>query len=79
MRRRPLRLRTHLLAALLMASGLAGCIPRVRRYRVISIAHYFCLVQVAALIGLLRGLTGRQSVLWRRFERVQAPSIEAAQ
>jgi hypothetical protein len=34
-------------------------------------AHYFCLVQAAAAVGLWRGLVGRQSVLWERFVRVQ--------
>ena len=53
--------------------GLAGCIPRCRRLQPVALAHYLCLVQTAAAVGLLRGLTGRQSVLWRRFERVQTP------
>jgi cellulose synthase/poly-beta-1,6-N-acetylglucosamine synthase-like glycosyltransferase len=56
--------------ALLMALGLAGCIPRVRRIGLVAIAHYFCLVQVAAVVGLMRGVTGRQSVLWKRFDRI---------
>jgi cellulose synthase/poly-beta-1,6-N-acetylglucosamine synthase-like glycosyltransferase len=58
--------------ALLMGLGLAGCVPRARRIGVVSIAHYFCLVQVAAVVGLLRGLSGRQSVLWKRFDRLPA-------
>jgi cellulose synthase/poly-beta-1,6-N-acetylglucosamine synthase-like glycosyltransferase len=56
--------------ALLISCGLAGCVPAFRRLGAISVAHYFCLVQVAAVCGLLRGLAGRQSVLWRRFVRV---------
>ena len=58
--------------ALLMALGLAGCVPALRRIGVVSIAHYFCLVQVAAVVGLCNGLTGRQTVLWRRFDRLPA-------
>ena len=56
--------------ASLLALGLFGCVPRLRRFAVVAVAHYFCLVQAAAVIGLVRGLTGRQSVLWRRFERL---------
>jgi cellulose synthase/poly-beta-1,6-N-acetylglucosamine synthase-like glycosyltransferase len=52
--------------------GLAGCAPALRRFSVVAIAHYFCLVQAAAAIGFVRGLFGRQSVLWRRFDRAQA-------
>ena len=45
----------------------------------LSIAHYFCLVQAAALVGFVRGLPGRQSVLWRRFERLHAPAADGVQ
>jgi cellulose synthase/poly-beta-1,6-N-acetylglucosamine synthase-like glycosyltransferase len=55
--------------ALVIAGGLAGCIPTLRRANAVAIAHYFCLVQAAAAVGFMRGLTGRQSVLWRRFAR----------
>ena len=55
--------------------ALAGCIPTLRRMAPIAVAHYFCLLQLAAGIGFVRGLTGRQSVLWRRFERAE-PSPE---
>ena len=58
--------------ALLLVLGLAGCLPQMRRFSLVAVAHYFCLVQAAAVVGLLRGVTGRQSVLWRRFERVPA-------
>jgi cellulose synthase/poly-beta-1,6-N-acetylglucosamine synthase-like glycosyltransferase len=51
----------------LVLLGLAGCIPALRRNGIISFAHYFCLVQAAAAVGFIRGLTGRQSVMWRRF------------
>jgi len=57
---------------LLFACGLAGCVPAARRVGFLALAHYFCLVQVAAGVGFVRGLTGAQSVLWRRFERVPA-------
>ena len=53
----------------LIAMGLAGCVPAFRRLPFIGLAHYFCLVQAAAAVGFLRGLSGRQSVLWRRFAR----------
>jgi poly-beta-1,6-N-acetyl-D-glucosamine synthase len=53
----------------LLAVGIAGCAPFLRRLSPVAMAHYFCLIQAAAAIGFVRGLTGRQSVLWRRFER----------
>ncbi len=53
----------------LLTLGLVGCAPTLRRMSPIAIAHYFCLIQAAAAVGFLRGLTGRQSVLWRRFDR----------
>jgi cellulose synthase/poly-beta-1,6-N-acetylglucosamine synthase-like glycosyltransferase len=55
----------------LCLAGLAGCVPSLRRPTPIAMAHYFCLVQAAAAVGLWRGLVGRQSVLWERFVRVQ--------
>jgi cellulose synthase/poly-beta-1,6-N-acetylglucosamine synthase-like glycosyltransferase len=58
----------------LLLLGLAGCVPRLRRFAPVAIAHYFCLLQTAAAYGFLRGLVGRQSVLWERFDRVQATS-----
>lgn len=58
----------------LLALGIAGCVPALRRASPIAIAHYFCLIQAAAAVGFVRGLTGRQSVLWRRFDRPQAPA-----
>jgi cellulose synthase/poly-beta-1,6-N-acetylglucosamine synthase-like glycosyltransferase len=57
--------------AVIFAGGVAGCVPVLRRSSLIAIAHYYCLVQVAAVVGFLRGLTGRQSVLWDRSARVQ--------
>jgi cellulose synthase/poly-beta-1,6-N-acetylglucosamine synthase-like glycosyltransferase len=53
----------------LLAAGLAGCAPRLRRFRFIGMAHYLCLVNAAAVVGLANGLTGRQAVTWRRFHR----------
>jgi cellulose synthase/poly-beta-1,6-N-acetylglucosamine synthase-like glycosyltransferase len=52
--------------------GIAGCWPPLRRIGVVAVAHYFCLVQAAACVGFLRGLTGAQSVLWQRFNRAPA-------
>ena len=63
----------YMAAAVLQGSlvvlGLIGCVPLLRRNPVISFAHYFCLVQAAAAVGFVRGLSGQQSVLWRRFVR----------
>jgi biofilm PGA synthesis N-glycosyltransferase PgaC len=56
---------------LVIAGGLVGCIPAVRRLTVVALAHYFCLVQAAAAVGFVRGLSGRQAVAWRRFSRVK--------
>ncbi len=50
--------------------GAAGCLPALRRTSPVGLAHYFCLVQVAAAVGFIRGLSGTQSVRWRRFGRV---------
>jgi cellulose synthase/poly-beta-1,6-N-acetylglucosamine synthase-like glycosyltransferase len=58
--------------ALVLGLGLAGCAPALRRLSPIAIAHYFCLVQAAAAVGFVRGVFGRQSVLWRRFDRAPA-------
>jgi cellulose synthase/poly-beta-1,6-N-acetylglucosamine synthase-like glycosyltransferase len=56
--------------SVLLTVGLAGCVPALRRTAVVSVAHYFCLVQAAAAVGFVRGVTGTQSVRWRRFVRV---------
>ena len=53
--------------------GVAGCVPWLRRLWPIAVSHYFCLVQSAAAYGFVRGVAGRQSVLWRRFARLHAP------
>ena len=52
--------------------GAVGCVPALRRASFIGFAHYYCLVQAAAGLGLVRGLSGGQSVRWRRFNRVPA-------
>jgi hypothetical protein len=46
-----------------------GCAPSLRRWNLIGLAHYFWLVQAAAAVGFVRGLSGRQPVTWRRFAR----------
>jgi cellulose synthase/poly-beta-1,6-N-acetylglucosamine synthase-like glycosyltransferase len=56
----------------IMAFGLLGTLPRLRRVPLIGLSHYLCLVQAAAAVGFLKGLSGRQSVLWRRFVRAHA-------
>jgi poly-beta-1,6-N-acetyl-D-glucosamine synthase len=58
---------------LLVIIGLSGCRPALRRLPPVAFAHYFLLVQGAAAVGFVRGLRGRQSVLWRRFERLRSP------
>jgi cellulose synthase/poly-beta-1,6-N-acetylglucosamine synthase-like glycosyltransferase len=55
--------------AAFLVLGLLGCIPPVRRVSPFGLAHYFWLVQTAAAVGFVRGLFGRQSVAWRRFQR----------
>jgi cellulose synthase/poly-beta-1,6-N-acetylglucosamine synthase-like glycosyltransferase len=59
--------------ALSLGLALAGCFRRARRWNPIGFTHYFWLVQAAAAVGFVRGLLGRQSVAWRRFQR---PSME---
>jgi cellulose synthase/poly-beta-1,6-N-acetylglucosamine synthase-like glycosyltransferase len=63
----------------LVGLGLAGCVPALRTLGIVAVAHYFCLVQAAAAVGFLRGLSGRQSVLWKRFDRAHAaaPGVHA--
>ena len=53
----------------LVVLGISGCVPRLRRWRPIGLVHYFCLVQSATAVGLLRGLRNRQPVAWERFAR----------
>jgi len=48
----------------------------LRRLAPIGLSHYFCLVQAAAAVGFIKGLSGRQSVLWRRFMRPHASHSE---
>jgi cellulose synthase/poly-beta-1,6-N-acetylglucosamine synthase-like glycosyltransferase len=54
--------------AALLAVGALGCFPQLRRNSVIAFVHYFCLVQFAAVVGFVRGIARRQSVLWQRFD-----------
>jgi len=63
-----------ILQAVVLILGLAGCFPTLRRLPPIGLSHYFCLVQAAAAVGFIKGLSGRQSVLWRRFVRAQTRS-----
>ena len=60
------------ISSAIMGFGLLGLLPRLRRIPVVGLSHYLCLVQAAAAVGFLRGLSGRQSVLWRRFVRAQS-------
>jgi cellulose synthase/poly-beta-1,6-N-acetylglucosamine synthase-like glycosyltransferase len=63
---------------ILVIAGLSGCVPRLRKIPPVSLAHYFLLVQAAAAVGFARGLSGRQSVLWRRFIRIPPKHSAAA-
>jgi hypothetical protein len=51
-----------------IAAGLAGCHPRLRRFKPIGLAHYFCLLQAASVVGFGRGLLRRQPAAWQRFQ-----------
>ena len=53
--------------------GVLGCVPSLRRWSLVGLAHYFCLVHAAAAVGFARGILGRQSVAWRRFARTPLP------
>jgi cellulose synthase/poly-beta-1,6-N-acetylglucosamine synthase-like glycosyltransferase len=62
---------TIAIAALaVVAAGALGCVPPLRRISFVGLAHYLCLVQTAAAFGLVKGLSGRQAIAWRRFARV---------
>jgi cellulose synthase/poly-beta-1,6-N-acetylglucosamine synthase-like glycosyltransferase len=63
---------------ILIAFGFAGCIPALRRFSIVAIPHYFFLVQAAAIVGFVRGMTGRQSVLWQRFVHGSSGATEPA-
>ena len=65
-----------LTAGLVMAFGILGVMPRLRRVPLVGLSHYLCLVQAAAAVGFVKGLSGRQSVLWRRFDRAHAGHSE---
>jgi len=47
----------------------AHCIPRLRKLHVFYIPYYFCVVNLAALAGLIRFLSARQNVLWDKVKR----------
>ncbi len=49
--------------------GLLGCVPAWRKFTPIAVCYYFCMVHLAAAVGLLRGLFGKQGARWERFER----------
>ena len=60
---------------LILVLGLAGCSQVIRRWTPVALAHYFCLVQTAAIVGFIRGLAGRQAATWRRFARVPVQPV----
>ncbi len=47
----------------------AHCIPRLRKLHIFYIPYYFCVVNLAALAGLIRFLSARQNVLWDKVKR----------
>ena len=59
----------------MFGAGALGCVRVLRRLPFVGLAHYFFLVHVAAALGLLRGLAGRQPVAWRRFARLPAQVV----
>lgn len=52
-----------------IALGLLGIFKRCRRWSIVALPYYICLVQAAAVVGMWRGLLGRQSSTWRRVSR----------
>ena len=62
---------------ILIFVGLSGCFPRLRTVPPVGLAHYFLLVQAAAALGFVRGLSGRQSVIWQRFGRAKTGHSQA--
>ena len=60
------------ISSVIMGFGALGLLPGLRRIPLVGLSHYLCLVQAAAAVGFLKGLSGRQSVLWRRFVRAHA-------
>ena len=73
-RQSPVFLWATLVQAMFLLLGVLGCIPALRRWSVVGLAHYFCLVHAAAAVGFARGILGRQSVAWRRFARTGLPA-----
>lgn len=53
----------------LIVIGLLGLNAALRRFPPIGLGYYLCLMQAATLVGLVRGVTGKQRVTWRRFAR----------
>jgi len=47
----------------------AHYILRLRKFHIFYIPYYFCVVNLAALIGLIRFLSARQNVLWDKVKR----------
>ncbi len=62
-----------LLWAQVLFYGAAACyawnVLAVRKWRLGNISYYFCLVNMAALIGCCKGLFGMQAVTWQRTQR----------
>lgn len=65
---------TAVVLFLFLCAGIAGCVSWLRRFSLIGLAHYVCLVHVAAAVGFVRGMVGRQPAAWRRFSRAPIAS-----
>lgn len=65
-----------LYASMMVAVGFVGSAAvlglhaGLRRFPPIGLGYYFCLMQAATLVGLVRGIAGRQPAAWQRFARV---------
>ncbi|MFQ5767121.1 MAG: glycosyltransferase [Acidobacteriota bacterium] len=51
------------------AAAVIGSLPAARRWKIFQIPFYFCLVNLAALAGVCRGLSGSVSGTWEPVER----------
>ncbi|HTV00812.1 MAG TPA: glycosyltransferase, partial [Luteitalea sp.] len=59
--------------------GVLGCVPACRRLLPVAVCYYFCMVHLAAAVGILRGILGQQAVAWDRFERAPHDADRASQ
>ncbi len=55
--------------AVFAIAGIAACLPRLRQITLFYIPYYFCAVNLAMLVGLLKSLNNQQTGVWKRVER----------